>query len=57
MLINCFLVDQIRTENMKPYYHYAFGELGFSMGYVDDTNNLLIGAPGVDSWSGRIHQI
>ncbi|KAF5291343.1 hypothetical protein FQA39_LY03494 [Lamprigera yunnana] len=41
--------------NRVVKYYYAMGELGFSMHYIKDNKELLLGTPGLLGWRGSVY--
>ncbi|XP_008195910.1 integrin alpha-PS4 [Tribolium castaneum] len=47
-------INQIGTDNFAPFYDAAFGESGFSIRFLKEKNELIIGAPGKYKWNGAL---
>ncbi|CAG9859309.1 unnamed protein product [Phyllotreta striolata] len=46
--------DAVSAMNGTHYYDYAFSQAGIDLAYMRDSQNVLLGAPGIKNWNGAI---
>ena len=44
-----------RSDNV--FFHYAHGQLGMNIHFPENMETVLVGAPGIFNWHGRLYEL